>query len=212
MKRFKLKKIATVLGLIATLSTLPAHAFDVVYDPAAVAQMVQQVMKMQQQYDVMKKQYEAMTGSYNVTGDIKQVAGVTGSWQDVVKGQSSGAFKSKQEKYDKLMTVIKDSDLKVLMNNQGFKNNYETTRMGMAVAETSYEALNEHIRNLQALGKKINSTKNSKEAADLGNAIALEQGYIQTITGRLSAVQANLASNRSNAGVSGSQKINAWNK
>ena len=53
----------------------PAHALfgvgDVVFDPAAVAQAIQQVQTMRQQYEEAKRQYEAMTGNTNYSNGLK---------------------------------------------------------------------------------------------------------------------------------------------
>ena len=119
---------------------------------------------------------------------------------------------AKQATYDKLMQVIPRAEMDKLMQNGQFANNYNTVRMGMAVSDASYEALNEHIHNLQVLSAKINTTRNIKEAQDLGNQIAIEQTYISAINARLGAVQTSLSSTASNDGVSSTQKINAWNK
>ena len=110
------------------------------------------------------------------------------------------------------MQVLAKAEMDKLMQNGQFANNYNTVRMGMAVSDASYEALNEHIHNLQILSGKINTTRNIKEAQDLGNQIAIEQTYISAINARLGAVQTSLSSTASNDGVSSAQKINAWNK
>lgn len=211
MKHLKIKVAAIVVALSFNTA---ANAWGVVFDPTAVAQMVKQIAAMKQQYDALKQQVAATTGNYNITQGVNQVTqSFGGSWQDVVSKQASGAFASKQAQYDKLMSVIGSDGLQAMMNKSaGFKNNYEVTRMAMAVSDTSYAALSEHVKNLQTLGAKINTTKNIKEAQDLNNAIALEQGYISTIVARQAAVQSSLTANQSNGGVSSAQRMNAWNK
>ena len=191
----------------------PAHALfgvgDVVFDPAAVAQAIQQVQTMRQQYEEAKRQYEAMTGNTNYSNGLKQPEIVSGSWQDVVRNQG-GAFGSKQQLYDKMLSVMDGKDLARLMNNTQFKQSYENVRMGMAFSDASYGALEEHIENLNKLREQLNSTKSIKEAQDLANAIAIENAMIQTITARLSAVQTNLIADSGKDDIVSSQGYNAW--
>ena len=216
VKLFKKALISSTIAISTMTATIPANAFmgfgDVVFDPTAVYQAIQQYYQLQAQYNQMKAQLESMTGQYNVaagTNIVKDI--VPGSWQDVVRNQS-GAFGTKQASYDKLMQVLPKAEYEKMMQNGKFSHDYNTTRMGMAVSEASYEALNEHIKNLQVLSAKINTTKGMKESLDLGNQIQVEQTYISAINARLGAVQANLSSTVSNNSVSGAQKINAWNR
>ena len=211
MKFSPKKFIASVIFGASILTTQSAFAWGVVFDPTAVAQAIQMVAQLQQQYEQLKNQTQAMSGSYNVGSGLTNVKDIVpGSWQDVVSTQK-GAFGTKQETYDKLMKVISDQALNDMMtNNKTFKDNYNNVRMGMAVSNASYEALNEHIKNLNILSAKINSTRNIKEAQDLANQIAIEQGLISAINARLGAIQSNMTASVSNGSVSSAQKMNAW--
>ena len=60
MKMSKTKITAVAFALLFTAN--PAKAWDVVFDPTAVANMVKQLAQMKQQYEIMKKQYESTTG------------------------------------------------------------------------------------------------------------------------------------------------------
>ena len=55
MIKHKIKIAFTALAL--SFSASNASAWDVVFDPTAVANMVKQLVQMQQQYEIMKKQY-----------------------------------------------------------------------------------------------------------------------------------------------------------
>lgn len=87
MKMNKIKMSGLALALAFTANT--ANAWDVVFDPTAVANMVKQLVQMQQQYEIMKKQYESTTGNSGIgTSGVKNVQDVvSGSWQDVVANQ-----------------------------------------------------------------------------------------------------------------------------
>ncbi|KQQ65462.1 type IV secretion system protein [Acinetobacter sp. Leaf130] len=208
MKMNKIKVSAIALALAFT--TNQANAWDVVFDPTAVANMVKQLVQMQQQYEIMKKQYESTTGSYGIGSSTKSVDVVSGSWQDVVANQKTGSFGTAQKTYDKVLTTIGTQGMNELLSNDSYKRNYNTVKTGFAFSDASYNALNEHIANLSSLKNKINSTRNIKEAQDLANAIAIEQGYINSIGAKLSAVQTNLASNSASSGVTSTQSFKTW--
>ena len=207
MKYLKSTLIAISL---ATASTFSNAYVQVVFDPTAVANMVKQLAQMQQQYEVMRKQYESTTGNTGIgtTKDVKDV--VSGSWQDVVNNQKSGSFGSAQKSYDKVLTTIGADGMKDLMCNDKYKRDYNTVKTGFAFSDASYNALNEHVANLTDLKNKINSTQSVKEAQDLANAIAIEQGYINSIGAKLSAVQTNLESNSSSGKITSTQSYKSW--
>ncbi|MDD2817035.1 MAG: type IV secretion system protein [Thiotrichaceae bacterium] len=210
MKMNKIKISAVAFALAFTANT--ANAWDVVFDPTAVANMVKQLVQMQQQYEIMKKQYESTTGNTGIgTSGVKNVQDVvSGSWQDVVANQKTGSFGNAQKAYDKVLTTIGSDGMNQLLGNDQYKRNYNTVKTGFAFSDASYNALNEHVANLTTLKNKINSTRNIKEAQDLANAIAIEQGYINSIGAKLSAVQTNLASNNASSGVTSTQSFKSW--
>ena len=202
MKMNKIKMSALALALAFTANT--ANAWDVVFDPTAVANMVKQLVQMQQQYEIMKKQYESTTGNSGIgTSGVKNV-------QDVVANQKTGSFGNAQKAYDKVLTTIGSDGMNQLLGNDQYKRNYNTVKTGFAFSDASYNALSEHVANLTTLKNKINSTRNIKEAQDLANAIAIEQGYINSIGAKLSAVQTNLASNNASSGVTSTQSFKSW--
>ena len=96
------------------------------------------------------------------------------------------------------------------MDSSQFKASYENIRMGFAFSDASYDALNEHMENLEKLRSQLNSTTTIKEAQDLANAIALENAQIQVITAKLGAVQNNLSATSGSKSVTNAQSYNAW--
>lgn len=210
----KTAKLITV-AVAGMMMTRPAWALfgvgDVVFDPAAVGQMIQHYQQLRQQYIELQKQYKAQTGNTDYSQGLRKTEIVTGSWQDVVSGQgSNGALKNAQQMYNKLLTVMEGKQLDSLMDSQQFKQSYENVRMGMAFSEVSYDALEVHLKNLDQLKNRLNETKTIKEAQDLANAIAIEQAEISAITARLNAVQTNLASDSGSKGITSNQAYNGW--
>ena len=74
MKMTKTKMAAVAFAMMFTTNS--ANAWDVVFDPTAVANMVKQLAQMQQQYAIMKKQYESTTGNSGIgTSGVKTEIG-----------------------------------------------------------------------------------------------------------------------------------------
>lgn len=213
MKKFSMriaKKYLLALGISVT--AIQGAQAIVVYDPTAVSNLVKQLSQMKQQYEVLKKQYSAVTGNSGIgTTGVKGINDiVSGSWQDIVANQKAGAFGSAQKAYDKVLTTIGSQGMNELMSNDQYKRNFDTVKASFAFSDVAYSALNEHLANLKTLQSKVGSTQSLKDSQDLANAISIEQSYISSITGKLSAVQTNLASNSASRNVTSTQSYKSW--
>ena len=101
-----MKKVsAIVLSLSLAFVSTNAMAWKVVFDPTAVAQIMQQYQQLQQQYQMLKKQHDSLTGGKDYSVGLKKNNIVAGSWQDVVRNQDN-TFGGKQKTYDKLLTIL----------------------------------------------------------------------------------------------------------
>ena len=199
--------VAAVAGVFAcSVLSNRAFALTVVFDPSVYAQTVQQYLQMieqvnqlKAQLDQLKRQYEAVTGSYGVGAVLQEVtaaaqAMVPGSWQEIVDLQRSGKLRSKLDYYEAIMRRL---DPIILEANQGrsadaFKLIYNNTRAAFAVTDATFESLDVHRQNIEQLMRRIDASRNIKEAADLGNRLVAENAMLQVGLARLSAVQNNL--------------------
>jgi type IV secretion system protein VirB5 len=168
-------------------------------------QMVEQVNQLKAQLEQLKRQYEAVTGSYGVGAILQEVttaaqAAVPGSWQEVVKLQQAGKYKNKLDYYEAMMRTV---DAAILEQQQSrgtkaYKLSYENTRAAFAVTDATYDSIDIHRRNIEQLMRRIDMSRNIKEAADLGNRLVAENAMLQIAVARLSAVQNNLQASASN--------------
>jgi len=77
-----IKNTLLTLGAVSAITTSSSAIFgvgDVVYDPAAVAKAVEQVVQLKKQVELMKKTACATCGVKNAVklyGDMKQLTGV----------------------------------------------------------------------------------------------------------------------------------------
>lgn len=202
----------SVFSFLLAVSS-PSMAWDVVFDPTAVLNIVQQLQTMKQQYDALKRQHEAMTGKTNMRQGLSSVSEIIpNTWQDVVKQQQQGTYGATQKRYNDVMNSVDAKTMQQLMSGKGFSADYNSVTAGFTIADASYDALNTHINNLKILSARVSNTNNIKEAQDLSNAIAIEQAQIQTIMARLSAVQSNLSGSQLNRSVQDRQSIKSWNQ
>ena len=168
-------------------------------------QMVEQVTQLKAQLEQLKSQYQAITGSYGVGGLLQGEALaaqsiVPGSWQDVVRLQQGGRYKTKMDYYEGLMKAV---DPALLASDTGrnagaYKLSYDNTRAAFAVTDATYDAVETHRSNVEHLIRRIDSTQNIKEATDLNNRLISENAMLQIAIARLAAVQGNLSASAQN--------------
>jgi type IV secretion system protein VirB5 len=168
-------------------------------------QMVEQVTQLKAQLDQLRSQYQAITGSYGVGGVLQSEAVaaqsiVRGSWQDVVRLQQAGVYKTKMDYYEGLMKAVDPALLQAekSRSTDAYKLSYDNTRAAFAVTDATYDAVDVHRNNIEQLIRRIDSAQNIKEATDLNNRIVSENAMLQVAIARLSAVQGNLSASAQN--------------
>lgn len=125
---------------------------------------------------------------------------VPGSWQEVVAQQKSGAFGSKQSYYEKLINTL-PQDLFAnpqAQNATTYRMSTDSVRAALAGGDALYSEVQTHLLNLAQLSRQIDSTANVKDAQDLQNRIASENGLLTTAMAKLNAMNMNLQANAVN--------------
>lgn len=168
-------------------------------------QMVETVNQLKMQIEQLRDQYRAITGSYGIGGLLQEetfAAGniVPGSWQEVVRLQQAGKYKSKLDYYEGLMKAVDPTlfEKNTTRNAGAYKLSYDNTRAAFAVTDATYEAVEAHRRNIEQLVRRIDGTQNIKEATDLNNRLVSENAMLQVALARLAAVQGNLSASAQN--------------
>ena len=82
-------------------------------------------------------------------------------------------------------------------------NTYQAAITGMSAGQGTFNSLNTHLTELQALKDQIDHTPTLKAAVDLNNAIAVKNAQINAELLRTSAVQLYLSGNAQNSVTSG---------
>jgi type IV secretion system protein VirB5 len=211
----------TILASIAV--SVPAAVTGIpTFDAATVLQLQQQYMQLQQQYETLRQQYSAITGSYGrgqtgLSESISSSSVVPGSWQEVVSQQARGAFGSKQEFYERLIKTMPQElfqDPKA-QNATTYKLSTDSVRAAMAGGDALYTQVQTHLNNLARLGEQVDMTANIKDAQDLQNRIASENGMLQTALTKVNALNMNLQANlvnQQNQATAANQQYYQWKK
>src|SRR6266513_3098397 len=205
MQRAALPLMTFLLAGNATAQIAVIDASNLQQSMQQYQQMVEQVTQLRAQLEQLKSQYQAITGSYGV-GGLRQGEAlaaqsiVPGSWQDIVKLQQAGAYKSKMDYYEGLMKAVDPTLLAADKSRStgAYKLSYDNTRAAFAVTDATYDAVEVHRRNIEQLIQRIDSTQNIKEATDLNNRLVSENAMLQIAVARLSAVQGNLSASAEN--------------
>lgn len=171
----------------------------------SIAKWAEQLTEMKRQYDQMKQQYDAVTGSYGrgqigLGDSISASSVVPGSWQEVVALQSKGTYGSKQSQYEQ---VIKTMPQELFHDPKGqsastYKLSTDSVRAAMSGGDSLYGEVQTHLNNLTRMSQQVDSTSNIKDAQDLHNRIATENGMLQSAMAKLSVMNMNLQANMLN--------------
>ncbi|PRP68793.1 hypothetical protein BUE93_20310 [Chromobacterium amazonense] len=175
------------------------------FDATTVAQLKLQLDQLKDQYSTLRQQYSAVIGSYGrgvigLNESIQSASVVPGSWQDVVALQKSGAYGGKQAQYDKLLNTM-PAELFQNPKSQSAKNyqlSTDSVRAAMAGGDSLYGEVQTHLNNLAKLSQQVDRTTNIKDAQDLQNRIATENGMLQSAMGKMQAMNLNLQANLMN--------------
>lgn len=175
------------------------------FDTAQFAQMQQQFKQLQEQYKTLKEQYAALTGSYGrgqvgLSESIRSASVVPGSWQEVVAQQQGGVFGAKLGAHEKLINTL-PQDMFVQPQSQSattYRMSTDSVRAALAGGESLYSQVQTHLNNLARMGELVDGTANIKDAQDLQNRIAAENGMLQSAIAKLSAMNMNLQANMVN--------------
>ena len=165
------KWLSTIIGLILFVSSINVQASGIpVFDGAAAANMLQQIIQSKTQIDnqieqitELKNQVAALSGSRNMGKILNSVKEqLPNEWQAIYGNASSTNYKD----------LLKGKDYTPEQAAKALFANYDATLK-------SFQDSKKRLDNIQALMTKINSTKDIKAAADLQSRISAEQAIIQ---------------------------------
>ena len=214
----RLSALLSLFGSILFMAALqlaasPASGQTVVATPASDAisklnqvqvlpQWSNQLAELKRQYDQIRAQYAAVTGGYGrgqigLQDSLNASSVVPGSWQEVVALQAQGAYGSKVGSYEQFLKTMPPE---LFQQPQGqdastYKLGADSVRAAMAGGDALYSQVQTHLNNLARLNTQVDVTANVKDAQDLQNRIAVENGMLQSAIGKLGVMNVNLQAN-----------------
>jgi type IV secretion system protein VirB5 len=165
----------------------------------AVERLQSQLHVLRMQYRELKRIHASQTGSYRrgklgLDAALRASYVVPGSWQDVVGQQRRGVYGRKKKQASHAMHYVSPTQFKDVDGSsaQDYAMGTDAVLSSMAVGEATFEAINVHLKNMRKFARRIDQTRNSKEAQDLRNRIAVEQGMLQSAKAKLAVVHLHL--------------------
>ena len=190
MKKQLRKIILSISAVSAMTTSSPAFLGigDVVYDPAAVYQAIEQVTQLKKQVELMKKTATATCGvkdAVKMYKDMKQLTSAMKEFKVTMDdldidnpkskiGQMAQKIFNDNQIFDNC-NVACNSDLqKQVCKDKQIRNVGE-----IATAMVYGDELEETAQRLKTLGEELASSKDIKASQDIGNAINLELAQLQ---------------------------------
>lgn len=189
-----------LLDQVPVAAALPLPTFDL----AAVSELSKQLFQMQQQYYLLQRIQKTQTGHYGqgkigLDAALRSSYVVPGSWQDVVGKQRRGVYGAMKTKYANTMDPLKGKKFRDAdgMAAKTYQSGTDAVFSAMAGGEAIFEEVAVHLKNMRKFARRVDTTVNSKDAQDLQNRIAAENGMLQTAMAKATVlathVQAHIA-------------------
>jgi Type IV secretion system proteins len=187
----KIKNSLLAIVLAAGINA-PTHAFgfDIVFDPKAVAQAIQQLAQMKQQYDVAKSQYESMIGKRKSSFSPQDLLNFQNMFpQQYNDAMSYGFGDAEQISTDNMVYGIDG----VGFSKQAVERRiFEDQRKGLSREQAHWKkAYGESKDNFKVIGgliEEINTSKDMKTSVDLTAKAAASTAALVAEQNRLFAL------------------------
>lgn len=171
-------------------------------DMTVIHQLQNQFAQMQREYAVLNEIRDTQKGSYRrgalgLDAALAATKVIPGSWQDVVGKQRRGAYGSKKSRYDASLDVLPEGRF---IDDEGasakqYGRASDSVVSAMATGEAAFDEINTHLKNMRKLAARVDETVNAKDAQDLRNRIAVEQGFVQTAVAKVNVLMMHLQAN-----------------
>jgi type IV secretion system protein VirB5 len=199
-----------VFVIIALMHGSASSAILPTVDLGAIGQLVKQVEAMHKQYSMLKRIHMTQVGHYRrgvlgLDSALRSSYVVPGSWQDIVGKQRRGQYGAKKEQYSRMLNSYSEKQFRdsdgVAAKSYGLTT--DAVLSAMASGDAIFSEVNAHLKNMRKFAQRVDKTVNSKDAQDLRNRIAVENGMLQTAMAKINVLslylQANVLHQQNNA-------------
>lgn len=188
----RLARLTASLALV--FAPVPASAFDIVYDPTAVAKLVDQVQQMEKQLTALNDQLnqaKRLYDSFNKLTDAGDIAGLLNTTQfrkylpaefsqieSLVNGSGSGTFASSLDSYltrNRVYTANPGNAFYATELDRIAHQTGTSHSIGQAVYDTAAKRVDE----LDKLRQQIGQARDVKDVLDLSARVQVESTLLQ---------------------------------
>lgn len=197
MRRSAVATIAMTLWL-GPVNSVPA--FELVYDPTAVAKLVEQARQMERQIGTLTDQLaeaKRLYDSFNKVTDAGEIAGLLNTpalrkalpaefsqIENLVAGSGSGSFAASLDGYlaqNRVYTANAGNDFYAAELDRIARRTGTAHTLGQAV----YDAAAKRVDQLDLLRRQIGQARDAKDVADLSARLQAESALLQNDVLRL---------------------------
>lgn len=175
--------LAAVIGTASM--GMGAHAQMAVIDVKGISEAVKQVNAWKQQYAQMTQQIASMTGDRGMANLLSASKTVLpADWQRAMQDISplAAQIKAAQSVLSPAQLAAMPPQLRALVDQAATQS-----AVNQATAQVAYNDANVRQARLQRLTTSLATAIDPKAAYDLGNAIAIERGYLEADHNQLQA-------------------------
>lgn len=185
----RLARLTASLALV--FAPVPASAFDIVYDPTAVAKLVDQVQQMEKQLTALNDQLnkaKRLYDSFNKLTDAGDIAGLLNTTQfrkylpaefsqieSLVNGSGSGTFASSLDSYltqNRVYTANPGNAFYATELDRIARQTGTSHSIGQAVYDTA-------AKRVDKLRQQIGQARDVKDVLDLSARVQVESTLLQ---------------------------------
>lgn len=192
--------VATIALSLWLGAANPASAFELVYDPTAVAKLVEQARQMERQIATLTDQLaesKRLYDSFNKATDAGEIAGLLNTpalrkalpaefsqIESLVAGSGSGSFAAGLDGYlaqNRVYTANAGNDFYAAELDRIARRTGTAHTLGQAV----YDAAAKRVDQLDLLRRQIGQARDAKDVADLSARLQAESALLQNDVLRL---------------------------
>ena len=192
--------VATITLALALATAGPARAFDLVYDPTAVAKLVEQARQMERQIATLTDQLaeaKRLYDSFNKITDAGEIAGLLNTpalrktlpaefsqIESLIEGSGSGSFAESLNGYlakSRVYTANAGNDFYAAELERIARRTGTEHTLGQAV----YDAAAKRVDQLDLLRRQVGQARDAKDVADLSARLQAESALLQNDVLRL---------------------------
>lgn len=174
-----------MLAAVIGTASMGAHAQMAVIDVKGISEAVKQVNAWKQQYAQMTQQIASMTGDRGMANLLSASKTVLpADWQRAMQDISplAAQIKTAQAVLSPAQLAAMPPQLRALVDQAATQS-----AVNQATAQVAYNDANVRQARLQRLTTSLATAIDPKAAYDLGNAIAIERGYLEADHNQLQA-------------------------